>query len=299
MINFLKLKIIFLFFTFYFLFSITSVFAANLFFESKTNEVKINEQFEISLFINTEEKSINAFEGRLIFNNDILDLKEIRDGNSIVNFWIERPKKQNNVIVFSGITPGGFNDKKGLIFSAVFQAKKTGISKFEIDNKRILLNDGIGSEIISTITPFEIKVLEETLPEVRQLPELKDYYPPESFLPKITRDPNIFDGKWFVVFATQDKISGINYYKIKESRQRILNIFKKWSFAESPYLLQDQELKSYLLVKAVDKVGNKRIATLSPKNPLPWYKNYENWILIILIGLVIIFITIIFLKKRK
>ena len=51
---------------------------------------------------------------------------------------------------------------------------------------------------------------------------------------------------------------------------------------ESPYILADQELRSYIFVKAVDKDGNARVTKILPRNPLRWYKNYENWIMIIL-----------------
>ncbi|MDZ4260605.1 MAG: hypothetical protein U1A25_02970, partial [Candidatus Sungbacteria bacterium] len=96
----------------------------------------------------------------------------------------------------------------------------------------------------------------------------------------------LFEGKRFLVFATQDKISGLDYYTIKESRQNFFTFFSKWSQAKSPYVLQDQELRSSIFVKAVDNAGNKRIVKIMPSNPLMWYENYENWVIIIL-GLLI------------
>jgi len=84
------------------------------------------------------------------------------------------------------------------------------------------------------------------------------------------------------VFATQDKGSGIDYYEIKESRQKFLKIFKKWVIAESPYVLKDRKLRSYVYIKAVDKAGNERIAVVEPRYPIKWYENYWIWIIIIL-----------------
>lgn len=257
------------------------VFAAQIFFEAKATQAQIGQKFEVKLFVNAEQESINAFEGKITFPSDILDLKEMRDGNSIVNFWIEQPKNQNDAIVFSGVTPGGFNGEKGLIFSAIFEAKKEGIAQFEIHDARILRNDGTGSGAILTVVPFEIAVSSGAPTDIPAPPKAKDRERPESFMPEIARDETLFDGKWFVVFVTQDKTSGIDHYEVKESRQRILSVFKKWILVESPHALVDQELRSFIWVKAVDKAGNERIIKIAPRNPLAWYENYENWTMII------------------
>ena len=90
-----------------------------------------------------------------------------------------------------------------------------------------------------------------------------------------------WNGKWFLVFNAQDKDSGIDNYKILENRKwKIEN--GNWEIAESPYLLKDQELKSRIYVKAVDKSGNERIAEVLPQNPPKWYENYLIFIIIIL-----------------
>ena len=108
-------------------------------------------------------------------------------------------------------------------------------------------------------------------------------------MPEIARDESISDDKWFIVFATQDKASGVDHYEVKESRQKILTFFSRWRAAESPHVLKDQELRSYIFVKAVDKTGNERIVKLSPQNSLRWYENYENWIILIVIAVVFAF----------
>jgi len=283
-----KLKFIFLLPAFLFLFSAPLVFAAEIRLDANKTEVNSGEQFEVKFFVNTPEESVNAFEGKVTFSNNLLDLKEIRDGNTIVNFWIEKPKAQDNTIVFSGVTPGGFNGKNGLIFSAIFEAKKEGVAKFEINDARILRNDGIGSTAVLSAAPFEMVISKGAQIEIPALPKIEDRERPESFVPEIARDESVSIGKWFIVFLTQDKASGIDHYEVKESRQKILTFFSRWRGAESPYVLRDQELRSYIFVKAIDKAGNERTAKILPKNPLRWYENYENWIIIIL-GLVIVY----------
>jgi len=276
----------------------TSVFATVISFDSKTTQAQVDKNFEVTLFVNTEQENINAFEGKIIFPNDLLDLKEIRDGNTIVNFWVERPHKEQGTgdkkqgeIAFSGITPGGYEGEKGLLFSAVFRALREGDGVLEVKDVKALLNDGKGTPARLSLSPFKFIVSkEDPLVPGLLIPAPEDIEPPESFKPEIARDSTIFDGKWFLVFATQDKASGVDHYEILETRSGIVGTWIKrqgtWMKAESPYVLQDQNLRSWIYVKALDKTGNERIAVVKPRYPLKWYERWEIWIIIVL-GLVI------------
>ncbi len=62
--------------------------AAEISLDSKTKEIGVGSQFEVGFFLNTEGEDINAVEGKIIFPKTLLELKEIKDGNSIINFWI-------------------------------------------------------------------------------------------------------------------------------------------------------------------------------------------------------------------
>ena len=268
------------------------LFAAEIFYSDDVREVRAGTEFEIGVFLNAESENINAIEGILRFPADILEFKELNDGNSIVNFWMERPHmeqgtrdKEQGEIVFSGITPGGFVGKRGLIFRITFLAKNEGNGKLEMQNIKALLNDGNGTAADISVSPLKIVVTSKAL-SLPPKKEEKDQEPPESFKPEVARDSSIFDGKWFLVFATQDKSSGIDHYEIIETRSGMLGAWIKrqgtWTRAESPYILADQELRSFIFIKAVDKAGNVRIEKNLPRNPLRWYENYENWIIIVL-----------------
>jgi hypothetical protein len=86
-----------------------------------------------------------------------------------------------------------------------------------------------------------------------------------------------------LVFSTQDKGSGIDYYEVKEESQFLLFrlLPSKWHRAESPYLLRDQSLSSRIYVKAVDRAGNKQFAELLPKRLIHWYEDYSFWFIIV------------------
>ena len=184
---------------------------------------------------------------------------------------MEKPKiESENQIIFSGGLPGGFTGDKGLIFSMIFQLKETGsVSGGDInaENIKVFLNDGSGTSTNISLSSFNFNVTKEEKADVK---EIEDANLPELFVPYIGRDPNIFDNKWFVAFATKDKGLGIDHYKVWENTQKydtnnINNVQGiKWTKAESPYLLKDQELQNYIYVKAVDKAGNERIAVMLP-----------------------------------
>lgn len=265
------------------------VFAAEMFFEQEKGP-GLEDQFKMDIFLEAEE-SLNAVEGKINFPIDLLELKNIEDGNSIINFWLERPTAgKTGEIVFSGITPGGYKGNKGLVFSMTFLVKQEGAGIFKISDARVLRNDGKGTE--AKLQTFNSKFVVSQKTTAVQIPvsEIKDADSPESFVPEIARDESIYDGKWFTVFATQDKASGIDHYEVKESRQRFFSVFKNWVSAESPYVLNDQELRSYVWIKAVDKAGNERVVTLPPQKPRPWYQNYAILIILIIIGLWLKFI---------
>ncbi len=277
------------------LFVAVPVFAAEIRLDAHKTEINSGEQFLVDIIIHSEE-SLNAVEGRLIFPADKLLVKDIRDGNSVINFWVEKPRIEvSGVILFSGITPGGFNGANNNIFSVVFEAKNTaesiGRASIILQDTKALQNDGLGSQtaLLTRDTAVSIKPGDSNVPKEI----LIDKEPPEDFNPSIENDEKIFDGKYFLVFATQDKISGIANYKVREGE------WGWFTVAESPYLLKHQSLDRKIFVKAIDKSGNERVATLPPQKSRAWYKNYSLPVILIIVAIAYLIWKILWKKRRK
>ena len=125
-----------------------------------------------------------------------------------------------------------------------------------------------------------------------------DTTPPEPFEPQIGQDPKVFEGKYFLSFVTQDRMSGVAHYEVAELRRTLLGGTeekKEWKVGESPYLLEDQSLRSVIKVKAVDKAGNERIEEIVPPYKVTWKDVLV--IILILIGAGVIYWIIRKIKK--
>lgn len=261
-----------------------SVFAAEYLIVSSAAEFSVGQEFQADIFVDTEEEIVNAFEVEINYPAELLAVKELRDGDSIITFWVEKPRvsPENGQIIFSGIIPGGYGNRTGKLLSVVFAVKSKGDGNINFKNARALLNDGAGTDAKIKIKNFRFSV-GETAPEII-VTQFIDNELPDNFVPIVARDANIFDGQWFLVFAAKDNGSGIDYYEIREDSPHFLPWTGGWRIVESPYLLKDQTLESRILVKAVDKAGNARIAAVEAANKVSWYENYAIFAILVMMA---------------
>lgn len=268
MIKIQKFKII-IFITILFAFNLVAknAFATRLYFKSQ--EAVIGAK-NFSVVVNIDaEKPVNAIQLAVSVPKELTPT-DIFDGNSIINFWVEKPKfdESSRLLTFSGIIPGGFQGEKEPLLSVKFKATKQegeAYLSFNKEKTKVYLHT---SEGIEDSPELESLTLLISKGKENIGVEAVDRDPPEDFKPEISRDPNIFENRWFLVFATQDKGLGIARYEVCEGSER------KCVTAESPHLLQNQKLDQKIFVKAVDKYGNERIAILPSRKPPLWHENY-------------------------
>jgi hypothetical protein len=226
-----------------------NVYAAALEVSVDKNPVNVNDQLTATVLLDTEGESINTLSGDLHYEKDVLNLESINIGGSFISFWIEKPEnKAEGVVSFSGIIPGGISTNKGELFRAVFRAKKSGSANLLLNNINLFLNDGQGSAIIAKIKNSSVKINIGKSEGGNTDTIQKDNISPEKFAVMRAQSPSLFDNKWFVVFSTMDKESGIDRYQVCE--------FWNCSSGESPFLLKNQTPFYYVVVKAYDLNGN-------------------------------------------
>ncbi|MEK7120885.1 MAG: hypothetical protein AAB840_02230 [Patescibacteria group bacterium] len=262
------------------------IFSAELILNSTGYEFAKGDTFDVEVHLNTTGDSINAIEGEILIP-DILEVAELKIGNSLINFWVEKPYLANGAVSFSGVTSGGLSGSGRYIFTMVLRGKEEGVGSIKVNRFRALLNDGVGTETSVKLSETSIAISENILPIVEEK-EPNDIYLPEDFKPLVGSDSSIFEGKNFLVFITQDKHSGINHYEVREGR------WGSFKTAESPYLLINQDLDKKVYVKAVDNFGNERVAVYRP-DKLSWKYNLMTLLAIIFMLVVAYFL----LRKPK
>jgi len=222
-----------------------------------------------------------------------LEAVDFSKGNSILTIWLKEPifDQDSGTISFAGGIPGGYcgtlsgdPGESNLLGRIIFKVKGDGQSKqAKVDflvSSQVLLNDGLGTEAEMDPKGAVFSIL-PGIPETpkREWGEVveKDKVPPEAFGIEVRQDPSVFEGKYFLIFSTTDKQTGVDYYEVQEGD-------REWKRTESPYLLEDQSLTSIIRVRAVDEARNTIIAEHPAlKKPFPY------WIValaIFLIGLV-------------
>jgi hypothetical protein len=257
------------------------VFASEFQMVSEPKVYKGGAELRLNLFLNTEGQNINTVSAKLSYLTDRLRLKPINDSNSIVSLWVERPEeKQSGIITFAGIIPSGYSGSHGIILQLVFEVEPVPKSQelaIILSDPEVYLNDGKGTQDAVNQSVFKFSVVPGEVDPVSS--SKKDTELPDLFTAQISRDPNLFSNKWFVVFATQDKGSGIKHYEVKEGKN-------DFEIATSPYQLRDQSLDQDIIIRAVDKAGNAREVLIPARNSSPWYE--RNSLLLVFLALFVL-----------
>lgn len=249
-----------------------SVRAASVYFGVHAPEAYIGVPTEVGVFVSAEGEELNAFEGDIVVPEEYFEINAVRDGSSMVSFWMDKPRAEKGVVHFSGIVPGGYSGNDGLLFSVMVAPHKVGIGTIESARESLLLNNGEGTPAVVQRAPARLTIQEGGIREV--LPATTDTEPPEVFVVERTQDRNVFDNQWFITFATQDKRSGIARYEVKEG----WGVFRE---AQSPYVLRNQRLDSRVMVRAIDSEGNVRESVLAPLRARAWYYRFDIFGIII------------------
>jgi hypothetical protein len=268
--------------------STSSAQAASISVKNPSDFIQVGDILTVQINLNTEGKQINAVEAQVKYSTDSLIFNKVNDGDSIINLWVEEPTlTEPGTVTFSGITPGGFSGSDVGVLTIQFEAIKEGVGSVMLENVQLLLHDGLGTPLQATIVPLAINIQgQSTAPSPKT--QYIDQEAPEPFTPIITTDPDIFDGRKFLVFSTEDKGSGVDYYEVKEGE------FGTYEFATSPYEIKDQTLESKIFVRAVDRDGNEYEAIVYPQNFVPWYETTAAKTAIIIVCSVIL----LFLVRR-
>lgn len=279
----------------FFVFVARVSFAGNLTLEKSlpaTNNLKVGDEVLLNVNFQSDSQVFNALEGKLSVGRGFEIVKAVT-GNSIISVWLKNPANfEGGSVEFAGITPAGYNREAGLAFSMILRAKESGSTKISLTDAKLFLNDGKGTEqkVFDKSLSFNISSASEEYEPYKI--SVRDITAPEEFKIQILKDPNLFDGRWTLVFGTQDKGSGIRAYDVFEGN----HVFKQ---VTSPYVLENQRLNGKIKVVAIDHEGNITTESLTPPGKVCLGTNCFGWVTIVVIVVLVFGSTILWRKFKK
>jgi hypothetical protein len=239
--------------------------------------------------IDNEKDCINAAHVEVDYPAQILRAVDFGKGDSIFSLWAEEPviNTEKGIVTFSGGIPGGYcgripgdpvlSNVLGKIVFTVTDASQSTADIRIASSSVVYLNDGAATKaILKTAGAHYDIVATPQLSENPWLTSIKDdTSPPDAFDITIESTRGVFGGKYYAVFATVDKQSGIDHYEVLERGI--------WRRVQSPYELKDQYLHDAIQIKAIDKAGNERMGTYTPGSAPPRVSDPREYILAIIV----------------
>ena len=265
----------------------------------------VGQSFQVNITLDTQGDSVNAIQGELTYPSDRFMFQGINDGASPVSLWIDPPREvSSGTIAFSGIVPGGFLGSANSVVGVILVPITGGKGTIALNNAELLKNDGQGSEIPLTTEDQTIMVAGSPAAATNTWEGLSfPFTVPGNFTPVIARDPNVYGGRYFLVFSTTDKGSGINHYEVLEAPAGTTALQSPpWPTATSPYLLKDQTLSSDVYVRAVSNAGSATIVEVPARTPRNAFSALATWISVpalLLVILIAVLWSVRFRKKRR
>lgn len=279
--------------------------AVSLYFKIDKN----NSAENISILsIDTGTDIINAIEGKISYDQSVLDCNSSSGAKSIINLWLNKPSAQDGEIIFSGIIPGGYVGQ-GEIASIACKAINGGdIANLLLnkDNFQIYLNDGTGNA--APISILENKLIDSIEHQALLDANANDKSAPEIFGLQISKNTELADNNYLLIFSAVDKQSGIASVTMSTSDKK-LNIEQDfealkntlpWTEIQSPYPLPAAALDKYIFLKITDSAGNIKFARLDPIKQW-WEINLQSILVIfsLAVSLAVILLIMVKLKRRK
>lgn len=278
-----------------------------------------------------EGECINAADVVITYSDNIQPV-DISIGRSIFSVWVEDPiiNKENKTITLAGGIPNGYCGRvqgdpslTNIIAEIVFRSPGLQIGVPEAGNTAVIdfapetqvyINDGQGTKANLTTLPSTI-TLERTVGSAiaddwREAVRA-DNIPPEDFSISLEKDILAFNGRYFIVFTTTDKQTGLSHYEVMEEPFSDLGSFTwggtdvPWVRTVSPYVLKDQSLNSTIRVRAFDKAGNEYVATLIPDESMRTISATDRityvavGVAVVVVILIILLVVYIYRRRKK
>lgn len=136
------------------------LFAAETFvISAPSRDIRVGETFPVTVFVSSNSQAMNAVSGTLQASGG-LSVGGVSKQSSIVDFWTIEPQIFGSQVKFEGVVLNpGFQGQSGRLFTINFLARKEGNALLSFSDGAILANDGLGSNIIDSLSTKTIKIV--------------------------------------------------------------------------------------------------------------------------------------------
>lgn len=137
--------------------------AASLFVSTDKTAVRIGDQFNAIININSEGSGINAAQATLTYPKEGLEVTNIDKTGSIFSFWLQEPTYSNDLgqISFTGGSPSGFSGGSLKVLTVSFRVKGSGSSSLAFTDGAVTASDGSGTNVLSSMKGITINITGE------------------------------------------------------------------------------------------------------------------------------------------
>lgn len=141
------------------------IFASSfLYFTEPPKNIEIGERFTVYLRLRATEEPINAISAVVSFPSNLVKPISVSKEGSIINLWTGEPRISSDRISFEGVILNpGFSGNNGLLLKVNFEARTTGIANMNFIEGATLANDGLGSNILATLSKTSLSIIPATL----------------------------------------------------------------------------------------------------------------------------------------
>ncbi|MFZ2886885.1 MAG: cohesin domain-containing protein [Minisyncoccia bacterium] len=268
-----------------------SVSAAAVYFEPAEGIFGLGDTFIVNVRVLPDE-CVNAAEVEIQFPPHLRAV-DFGKGDSILSLWVEEPLLEEGRVRFAGGIPGGYCGRiqgdpalSNILGKIVFTVTDVGPGSAQLNfsaQTALYLNDGLGTKVTPEMPGASFTIL--PTPQLSENPWIAavqaDTIPPDAFTIDVESTRGVFGGRYFIVFSTLDKQSGIDHYEIFERGA--------WKTVTSPYELKSQSLRGGIQLKAIDKAGNERLGTYVEGSAPPLETPYSTMqLLLVALGVLVV-----------
>lgn len=125
---------------------------ASLYLSPSSGTYVIGGSFTISVKVNSGGDGINAAEGSISYDKDLIDATAVSNAGSIFPFWTTQPVISAGTVRFGGgLPPPAYSGASGHIIKITFKTKKAGQASVRFTSGAVLANDGKGTNILASM----------------------------------------------------------------------------------------------------------------------------------------------------